>query len=181
MMHINRIMDLIGLGDDKPEDLHAAMEQQILPEVHHGKGKNAKRTGDQAGETTAGNPTEEMIAQEEPVRLANVGRCPTCGDKIIERAEQPCAWCDTPCRPEQDGFHLVHIALGSFQERHCFCSDDCFEAFRRMYPARVHRDCYERSCSECNYCIKRYIDESDGLAGLEQEPGPSPAIKPGKD
>lgn len=87
----------------------------------------------------------------------------TAGGGLTAHSEQPCAWCDTRCHPDQDGFHLVHIAMGAFQERHSFCCDDCYEAFRRMYPARVHRNCYERPCEDCNYCIKRYAEEADGL------------------
>ena len=59
-----------------------------------------------------------------------------------------------------DGFHLLHIAFGATQERYCFCSDDCFEAFRKMYPSRVHRDCYNRDCDTCSLCQKRYGEDA---------------------
>jgi hypothetical protein len=179
-MDINKIMDLFGLGDDKDEDLAVAMEKQILPEIQHKR----RATDHKPAEGGTPQPTDELQipAEELPehTQFIKVGRCPSCGDQIMERAERPCAWCDTPCRPEHDGFHLVHIALGSFQERHCFCCDDCYEAFRRMYPARVHRNCYERPCADCNYCIKRYSDESEGLPGQEQPLHPQGTIKPEK-
>lgn len=171
-MVFSKFKDMFGLGDDSSEELEVAMEKQILPEPRNGRNPvdQPKATGvkeclcEEGLGTDAGNLPPQH-------QLMKAGRCPSCGDQIVTRAEQPCAWCDTSCRPEQDGFHLVHIALGSFQERHCFCSDDCYEAFRRMYPARVHRNCYERPCADCNYCIKRYTDESDGF----------PAVKPKKD
>ena len=81
----------------------------------------------------------------------------------------PCGWCNKPCDPDKDGFHLAQVALGSTQERYTFCSDDCYEAFRKMYPARVHRDCYERNCNECDLCIKRYDDDVAGARMLAKD------------
>ncbi len=80
-----------------------------------------------------------------------------------------CGWCNQVVDPEADGFHLVQVAFGATQERYCFCSDDCYEAFRKMYPSRVHRNCYERSCSDCNLCIKRYEDEAEGIRTLAKD------------
>ena len=78
-------------------------------------------------------------------------------DKVL------CAWCNKEADVHKDGFHIVHIAIGSTQERYCFCCDECYEAFRQMYPSRVHRNCYDRSCEDCNDCIKRYSTETDGI------------------
>jgi hypothetical protein len=64
---------------------------------------------------------------------------------------------------------MVQVAFGASQERYCFCSDECYEAFRKMYPARVHRNCYERNCAECNLCIKRYGDEAEGVRMLAKD------------
>ena len=89
--------------------------------------------------------------------------------QIVDRMSVSCGWCGGPTDPEKDGFHLVHVAFGASQERYCFCSDDCYEAFRKMYPARVHRNCYERNCSECNLCIKRYGDQAEGLRMLAKD------------
>lgn len=83
--------------------------------------------------------------------------------QVVDRMAVHCAWCDQEADTDEDGFHLVQVAFGSTQERYCLCSDDCYEAFRKMYPARVHRNCYENSCSECNLCIKQYTDEADEL------------------
>jgi len=38
-----------------------------------------------------------------------------------------------------------------------------------MYPARVHRDCYERDCEECNLCLKRYGNVAEGLRMLAKD------------
>jgi hypothetical protein len=80
-----------------------------------------------------------------------------------------CGWCGAESDVEQDGFHMVQVAFGASQERYCFCSDECYEAFRKMYPARVHRNCYERNCAECNLCIKRYGDEAEGVRMLAKD------------
>ena len=83
--------------------------------------------------------------------------------QLIDRMKLTCGWCNNPCDPEKDGFHLVQIALGSNQERYVFCTDECYEGFRKLYPARVHRNCYDRNCADCNLCVKRYDDETDGI------------------
>ncbi|GEM_PF-1487335 len=80
-----------------------------------------------------------------------------------------CGWCDKIAVPSANGFHMCQIAFGSSQERYCFCGDDCFEAFRKMYPSRVHRNCYERSCDGCTLCIKRYENEHEGIRTLAKD------------
>lgn len=88
---------------------------------------------------------------------------------LRERMSISCGWCNNETDPDKDGFHLVHAAFGTTQERYCFCSDDCYEAFRKMYPARIHRNCYERDCDECNLCIKRYRVDSGGMRTLAKD------------
>ncbi len=89
--------------------------------------------------------------------------------QLAGQMELLCGWCNHKCDPDADGFHLAQVAFGSTQERYTFCSDPCYEAFRRMYPARVHRNCYERNCAECNLCIKRYDDEAEGIRMLAKD------------
>ncbi|MGI6087044.1 MAG: hypothetical protein ACOYCD_03715 [Kiritimatiellia bacterium] len=84
----------------------------------------------------------------------------------LERLHITCGWCGEKADPAIEGFHMVHVAFGASQERYVFCSDACYEAFRKMYPARVHRNCYERKCAECNLCVKRYDDDEDGSMRL---------------
>ncbi len=61
--------------------------------------------------------------------------------QVLDRMQIICGWCSGPADIDKDGFHMVHVAFSASQERYCFCSDECYEAFRKMYPARVHRDC----------------------------------------
>lgn len=90
--------------------------------------------------------------------------------QVMERMQLSCGWCGEEANPDKDGFHMAQVAFGASQERYCFCCDECFEAFRKMYPSRVHRNCYERSCSTCNLCIKRYEDEeAEGIQTLAKD------------
>jgi hypothetical protein len=150
----------------------------------HGIGEN--------GAPVASASAERSVAAADPaVPAKDESRCPECGDpttlqasacicescgwrrfstaKDAARAEIRCAWCQTVANPNGDGFHLVHVAFGMYQERYCFCSDGCYEAFRKMYPSRVHRNCYERNCRECDLCAKRYEDGVEGWRGLTPE------------
>jgi hypothetical protein len=88
---------------------------------------------------------------------------------LRERMDIACGWCGKDADLSNDGFHLVQVAFGTTQERYCFCSDECFEAFRKMYPARVHRNCYDRDCDECNLCIKRYRGDSGGMRSVPKD------------
>ncbi len=89
--------------------------------------------------------------------------------QVLDRMSLLCAWCNQEANPEKDGFHMAQVAFGAAQERYCFCRDECYEAFRKMYPARVHRNCYERDCNACNLCIKRYADDEDGIRMLAKD------------
>ncbi len=81
----------------------------------------------------------------------------------------PCGWCGKNTNPTADGFHLLHIAFGATQERYCFCCDECYEAFRKMYPSRVHRDCYNRDCATCKLCQKRYDEDATEMRLLAKD------------
>jgi len=89
--------------------------------------------------------------------------------QVTDRMKITCAWCNGLADPEKDGFSLVQVAFGASQERYVFCSVACYEAFRKMYPSRVHRNCYETKCSECNLCAKRYDDETDGIRMIAKD------------
>ena len=89
--------------------------------------------------------------------------------QVAERLDIRCAWCTEAADPGCDGFHMAHVAVGATQERYCFCSDECYEGFRRMYPARVDRDCYERACADCDQCLRRYGDEAEGIRLLAKD------------
>ncbi len=89
--------------------------------------------------------------------------------QVVNRLKLTCGWCNGPADPHQDGFSLVQIAFGTNQERYVFCSKECYEAFRQMYPSRVHRNCYETKCAECDLCVKRYDDEDDSMRMLAKD------------
>jgi len=81
----------------------------------------------------------------------------------------PCDWCGNPANPLTDGFHLLQIAFGRKQERYYFCTDNCYEAFRALYPSRIHRNCYEQSCAKCDACEKVFPDEFDAIRSIAAE------------
>ena len=83
----------------------------------------------------------------------------------------PCDWCGNNAKPLSDGFHLLQIAFGRRQERYHFCSDGCYEAFRALYPSRIHRNCYEQSCATCEECEKTLPNELDGIRSIAPEGG----------
>lgn len=89
--------------------------------------------------------------------------------QVSDRLKLKCGWCEKDADPNKEGFSLVQVAFGSCQERHVFCSQECYEAFRKMYPSRVHRNCYERKCADCDLCTKRYDDESDGIRMIAKD------------
>lgn len=89
--------------------------------------------------------------------------------QALDRLKVACNWCNGDANPEKPGFSLVQVAFGSSQERYVFCSENCYEAFRRMYPSRVHRNCYDRDCAECTLCTKRYDDETDSMRMIAKD------------
>jgi len=71
--------------------------------------------------------------------------------------EGVCSWCDKSLREaEADGPFDEYVAFGAMQEHYVFCSKPCLVAFRKQYPPRVHRNCYETECAVCDQCIKRF-------------------------
>ncbi|MCK4417615.1 MAG: hypothetical protein KAV99_05565 [Candidatus Latescibacteria bacterium] len=86
-------------------------------------------------------------------------------EEIAERRKQKereeaavCDWCG---RTAQRAEMLeTFAAFGTYQERFLFCSPKCELAFQNHYPMRIHRDCYQRPCEDCNECIKKYYDTS---------------------
>lgn len=63
--------------------------------------------------------------------------------------------------------HVIYVSFGALQERHVFCSEQCLTSFKRQYPPRVHRNCYETECADCDACIKRY-DVPRGKGNLSE-------------
>jgi len=88
------------------------------------------------------------------------------GEEELEKARSEarkhrygvCSWCehDLSDIEEGEGPYEDFVAFGSSQERFVFCSERCMAAFRKRYPSRIHRNCYETDCSSCDLCMKRY-------------------------
>ncbi len=76
---------------------------------------------------------------------------------LKKRMQGVCSWCERELQDVEDSELIEeYVAFGAFQERYLFCSKKCLESFRKQYPARVHRNCYESDCDNCSQCIKRY-------------------------
>ena len=82
-----------------------------------------------------------------------------------------CSWCEKPLTETEEDPVIVYAAFGTSQDRHVFCADKCNEAFQKQYPVRVHRNCYNRPCPDCDLCIKKYSGEDETfLNRLETTP-----------
>ncbi|MDP6037817.1 MAG: hypothetical protein QGG64_04645, partial [Candidatus Latescibacteria bacterium] len=85
-----------------------------------------------------------------------------------------CSWCEKSLTEEEEEKKekenvIVYAAFGNTQERFVFCTDKCNEAFQKQYPIRIHKNCYERSCIDCDLCSKRYIGEDETYLRLIEE------------
>ena len=68
-----------------------------------------------------------------------------------------CSWCEKPLtQADPEDASEDYVAFGAMQEHYVFCSEKCQRAFRKQYPSRVHRNCYETDCNTCSLCIKRF-------------------------
>ncbi len=82
--------------------------------------------------------------------------------RASKEREGICSWCDKSLlEAEEGGPFDEYVAFGAMQEHYVFCAKSCLEAFRKQYPSRVHRNCYETDCATCDKCIKRY--DTDGF------------------
>lgn len=106
-------------------------------------------------------PKEEVDRRREQHRRETRGICEWCEKpfdevyaehlKRVEEAEK------AGKEPEKAWEAIiVYAAFGVYQNRYEFCSERCENAFKRQYPVRVHKNCYERPCPDCNLCIKKY-------------------------
>ena len=76
-----------------------------------------------------------------------------------------CSWCEKPLSEIEEGKDpiIVYAAFGNEQDRYVFCSERCEEAFKKQYPVRVHKNCYNRPCPGCDLCVKKYGGEDETL------------------
>ncbi len=86
--------------------------------------------------------TKELERARERARKRQGGLCSWC-EKSLDEADEGGPWMD-------------YVAFGISQERYVFCSEKCQREFRRQYPSRIHRNCYETDCNACDKCVKRY-------------------------
>ncbi len=94
--------------------------------------------------------SEEEIAKKKKLRAREqAGVCTWCEKHLTEESEE------TPT--------IVYAAFGNYQDRFVFCSERCEESFKKQYPVRVHKNCYNRSCLDCDLCIKKYSGEDETL------------------
>lgn len=78
-------------------------------------------------------------------------------DRAQRERDGVCSWCDNSLLESEDkGPFDEYVAFGAMQEHYVFCSLKCLESFRKQYPPRIHRNCYETECAACDQCIKRY-------------------------
>ena len=87
-------------------------------------------------------------------------------DKVLEKARERyqrertgvCDWCGANLSELEESQVVIedHVAFGAFQEKYRFCCDKCIISFRKQYPTRIHRNCFETDCNTCEECIKRF-------------------------
>lgn len=74
-----------------------------------------------------------------------------------------CSWCEKLLTETEGEPTIVYAAFGNDQERYLFCAEKCEEAFKKQYPIRIHKNCYNRSCIGCDLCIKKYSGKDETL------------------
>ena len=81
------------------------------------------------------------------------------------------SWTEKPLSEYDDEPIIIYAAFGNLQERYVFGTEENAESFKKQYPVRVHKNCYERTCVECDLCIKKYGGEDETIyKDLVEEP-----------
>lgn len=73
------------------------------------------------------------------------------------------SWTEKPLTEYEGEPILVYAAFGNLQERYVFGNPENAEAFKKQYPVRVHKNCYERPCPDCDLCIKKHSGEDETI------------------
>ncbi len=73
------------------------------------------------------------------------------------------SWTEKPLSEYEGDPILVYASFGNLQERYVFGSIENAEAFKKQYPVRVHKNCYERPCVDCDLCIKKHSGEDETI------------------
>ena len=73
------------------------------------------------------------------------------------------SWTEKPLSEYENDPIIVYAAFGPSQERYVFGSEENAEAFKKQYPVRVHKNCYERPCVDCDLCSQRFTGEDETI------------------
>jgi len=90
--------------------------------------------------------TEEEISRKKQVR--------------VREQAGTCSWCEKSLAEVEETV-IVYSAFANLQERFVFCTEKCNESFQKQYPIRVHKNCYHRSCLDCDLCVKKFSGEDE--------------------
>jgi len=117
--------------------------------------------------------TNDVVRQKVPRENVNYTEFAWTEEEIRERKTQRereatgiCDWCGAALPKAQ--MDVVYAAFGASQERYLFCSSRCKLAFQGQYPVRIHRNCYQRLCEECDECIKKYDASDERIIRIEE-------------
>ncbi len=73
------------------------------------------------------------------------------------------SWTEKPLSEYEDEPVIVYASFGPNQDRFVFGNEENAEAFKKQYPVRIHKNCYERSCVGCDLCNKKYSGDDETL------------------
>ncbi|MBT5830797.1 MAG: hypothetical protein HOH77_11465 [Candidatus Latescibacteria bacterium] len=75
------------------------------------------------------------------------------------------SWTEKPLNEydDEDEPVIVYASFGPSQERFVFGNEDNAEAFKKQYAVRIHKNCYERPCVDCDLCTKKYNGEDETI------------------
>lgn len=90
--------------------------------------------------------------------LWEAGELDAAREQLRQRRAGICSWCEQDLSELEDGQSPLtdYVAFGMAQERYVFCGEKCMGEFRKQYPSRIHRNCYETDCDKCQQCVKRF-------------------------
>ena len=103
---------------------------------------------------------EEIAKKRKVIAQEQAGVCSWCEKALSENEE------DKETRivnEEEKETRIVYAAFGNVQDRYVFCTKRCEEGFKKQYPVRVHKNCYNRTCLDCDLCNKKFTGEDETI------------------
>jgi hypothetical protein len=73
------------------------------------------------------------------------------------------SWTEKPLSEYEGEPIIVYASFGPNQERFVFGNEENAESFKKQYPVRIHKNCYERSCVDCDLCLKKYNGDDETI------------------